>query len=186
MRRRKGQAANLRVKILQDREDGLTYEEIQRRRGASSRTIANLVKGKDPKRFCEQCGETDPERLEEHHPDKVNSPNETVTLCASCHAKATREQQRKRNREKKKEMVVPQITPPLNIPAQQRMPNPPQMTSPPPRPLSAREKRWLGRGTLYGVVVSPWVKVYLIKDYLDGSGLYLASAGRPLCMLEAE
>jgi len=101
MRRRKEHAMKLRVKILQDRKDGLTYEEIQRKRGVSSRTIANLVKGKDPKRFCEQCGETDPQKLEEHHPDKVNSPSQTVTLCGSCHAKVTREQQTKVTTEKK-------------------------------------------------------------------------------------
>ena len=47
MRSRNELMDKLRVKILQDRKDGLTYEEIQRKRGVSSRTIANLVKGKD-------------------------------------------------------------------------------------------------------------------------------------------
>jgi len=149
MRRRKEQAMKLRVKILQDRKDGLTYEEIQRSRGASSRTIANLVKGKDPKRFCEQCGETDPEKLEQHHPDKVNRPNDTRTLCASCHSKVTREQQRKMNKDAKKEIVIPKIIPPLNISAQRRMPNPPHMTYSQPRPLTPQEKRWLGRGAVF-------------------------------------
>ena len=150
MRRRKKQATKLRVKILQDRKGGLTYEEIQRKRGVSSRTIANLVKEKDPKRFCEQCAETDPEKLEEHHPDKANSPNRTVTLCASCHAKVTREQQRKVMREKKKEITIPEIIPPLKLSAEQRMANPPQTTYSQLRPLTPQEKRWLGRGALYG------------------------------------
>ena len=65
MRRKKELMDKLRVKILQDRQNGLTYEQIQRKRGVSSRTIANLVKGKDPQRFCQRCGETDPEKLEE-------------------------------------------------------------------------------------------------------------------------
>jgi len=65
MRRKKELMDKLRVEILQDRQNGLTYEQIQRKRGVSSRTIANLVKGKDPQRFCQMCGETDPERLEE-------------------------------------------------------------------------------------------------------------------------
>jgi len=150
MRRRKDQAAKMRVKILQDRKTGLTYGEIQRKRGVSSRTIANLVKGKDPKRFCEQCGETDPEKLEEHHPDKVNYPNKTVTLCASCHAKVTREQQRKMNKEKKKVTGIPKIILPLNVPSQRRISNPHQTIHFQPRPLTPQEKRWLGRGFLYG------------------------------------
>jgi len=149
MRRRKKQAMKLRVKILQDRKDGLTYEEIQRSRGASSRTIANLVKGKDPKRFCEQCGETDPEKLEQHHLDKVNHPNDTRTLCASCHSKVTREQQRKMNKDAKKEIVIPRVIPSVNISAQRRMSNPPQTTYSQPRPLTPQEKRWLGRGALF-------------------------------------
>lgn len=150
MRRRKEHSIKLRVKILQDRKDGLTYEGIQRKRGVSSRTIANLVKGKDPKRFCEQCGETDPQKLEEHHPDKVNSPSQTVTLCASCHAKVTREQQTKVTTEKKKEIATPKTIPPLNVSPQPEIPNPPQRIYSQPRPLTPQEKRWLGRGFLYG------------------------------------
>ena len=92
----------LRVKILEDRKAGLTYEQIQRKRGVSSRTIAKLVKGKDLKRFCKMCGETDPEKLEEHHPDKENFPNYTVTLCASCHAKVTRKQMREKAKKEEK------------------------------------------------------------------------------------
>jgi len=82
MRRRSELMNKLRVKILEDYRAGLTYSEIQRRRGASSRTIANLVKGKDLRRFCQMCGETDQEKLEEHHPNKMIHPSETVTLCA--------------------------------------------------------------------------------------------------------
>lgn len=150
MRRRKELMNKLKVRILQDRKNGLTYEQIEQRRGVSSRTVADLVKGKDLQRFCEQCGETDPEKLEEHHPDKVNRPNDTRTLCASCHSKVTREQQRKVSKEKKKDISIPEIIQRVKISAQRRMPNPPQTTYSEPRPPTPQEKRWLGRGFLYG------------------------------------
>ena len=51
MRRRKELMDKLRVKILQDRKYGLTYEQIQRKRGVSSRTIANLLKDGDPSKI---------------------------------------------------------------------------------------------------------------------------------------
>jgi len=141
MRRRNELMDKLRVKILQDRKNGLTYEQIQRKRGVSSRTIANLVKDGDPKRFCQQCGETDPEKLEEHHPDKENFPNETVTLCSNCHSKVTRIEQRKRNREKKGETIIPEITPFFNFPTAQIVPIQPQVTHASLRPLTSQEKR---------------------------------------------
>ena len=122
MRRRKEIAKKLRVKILEDRRDGLSYSEIERKRGVSSRTIADLVKGKDPKRFCQMCGEIDPEKLEEHHPDKVNRPGNTITLCGSCHAKVTREQQRLKGQNKER------------IPVRE-VPPPEQIIAPPPTPL---------------------------------------------------
>ena len=150
MRRRNEIMDKLRVKILQDRKDGLTYEEIQRKRGVSSRTVANLVKGKDPQRFCQQCGETDPEKLQEHHPDKDNFPTQTVTLCASCHSKITREQQRNRDRENKVESVTQENIASLAIPAPQRVFPTPQPLYARPRPLTPQEKRWIGKGALYG------------------------------------
>ena len=150
MRRRKEQAAKLRVKILEDRKNGLTYEDIQRKRGVSSRTVANLVKGKDPKRFCQQCGETDPEKLEEHHPDSVNFPNKTITLCASCHSKVTREQQRERTSEAKNEPVTAKIASSVSIPTPQRMITQPQVPYARWRPFTPSEKRWIGRGSCYG------------------------------------
>ena len=149
MRRRKEQATKLRVKILQDRKNGLTYEQIQRTRGVSSRTIANLVKGEDPKRFCEQCGETDPEKLEQHHPDKLNHPNDTRTLCASCHSKITREQQRIMNKDTKKETKVSKVIPPLSISTQPRVPYPAQTGYSQFRPLTPQEKCWIGRAALF-------------------------------------
>ncbi len=122
MRRRREQAAKLKVKILEDRKAGLTYEEIQRKRGASSRTIADLIKGNDPKKFCQQCGETDPEKLQEHHPDKVNDPTRTATLCASCHSKVTREEQRERTKEKGKDLVGSETTVPDTPQTEQNSP----------------------------------------------------------------
>lgn len=141
----------LRVKILQDWKNGLTYEKIERKRGVSSRTIANLVKGKDLKRFCQYCGETDPEKLEEHHADRVNRPNETVTLCASCHSKATRKQQRERYEERGNKGLIPEVVETTNPPVQQRMAVPPEVSYNNARPLTLEEQRWLGKGLCYSI-----------------------------------
>jgi len=150
MRRRNELMDKLRVRILQGRKDGLTYEQIQTKTGASSRTIANLVKGKDPRRFCIRCGETDPQKLEQHHPDRVNRPNETATLCANCHSTATREQQRKTNREKKKEIRTPNNTSPIHVSMPSRSMAQPQVAYTQYRPFTPVEKRWIGRGVSYG------------------------------------
>lgn len=163
MRRRTELAKKLRVKILGDKRNGLTYEEIQRNRGVSSRTIANLVKGKDLKRFCGMCAETDPQKLEEHHPDRENYPNVTRTLCASCHSKVTRKEQRTKRRQVQKKVAMPKVIPPQQVPAAQLLPVPPRTvvrvpTSPPvrqtetvsSRPLTPDEWRLLGRVGCYG------------------------------------
>ena len=149
MRRRSESMDKLRVKILQDWRDGLTYEKIERKRGVSSRTIANLVKGKDLKRFCQYCGETDPEKLEEHHLDRTNRPNETITLCASCHSKATRKQQRERCKEQKNRVLIPEVVGTTNSPVQ-RMSAPPEVSYD-ARPLTLEEQRWLGKGLCYSI-----------------------------------
>ena len=150
MRRKKELISKLRAKVLQDRKDGLTYEQIQRKRGASARTLPNLVKGKDPRRFCIRCGETDPQKLEQHHPDRANRPNETVTLCANCHSTVTREQQRKIKREKKKEIYTPSNTPSVRLSMPPRLMAQPQVAYTQSRPFTPTEKRWIGRGFCYG------------------------------------
>lgn len=149
MRRRREQAAKLKVKILEDRKAGLTYEEIQRKRGASSRTIANLVKGNDPKKFCQQCGETDPEKLQEHHPDKVNDPSTTVTLCASCHSKLTREEQRERPKETEKDLVGSKTTVTDIVQTEQNPPTEAQPGYTQMEPVPPEVWRWLGKYGLY-------------------------------------
>lgn len=150
MRRRSELMNKLRVKILQDWKNGLTYEKIERKRGVSSRTIANLVKGKDLKRFCQYCGETDPEKLEEHHPDRANRPNETKTLCASCHEKITRKQQRERYKKRENKVLIPEVVETTNPPVQQRMSAPPEVSYN-TRPLTLGEQRWLGKGFCYSI-----------------------------------
>ncbi len=77
MRRKKEQVKKLRVKVIEDVKNGLTYEEIRRKRGVSPSTISQWTKGKDLKRYCRQCGETDPKKLEKHHPNKKESPEHT-------------------------------------------------------------------------------------------------------------
>ncbi len=150
MRRRSELMNKLRVKILEDYAAGLTYSEIQRKRGASSRTIANLVKGKDLRRFCQMCGETDQEKLEEHHPNKTMRPNETLTLCASCHEKITRKRQRERHRERKNNVLIPEVVETTNPPTQQRI-SAPSEVSYNNKPLTLEEQRWLGKGLCYGI-----------------------------------
>jgi len=62
---------------VEARKRGMTYEEIRRKYGVSVNTISKLVKGKSLVRYCAKCGETNPEKLQEHHPDSVNRPSET-------------------------------------------------------------------------------------------------------------
>lgn len=108
MRRKNRQIKKLRLKVIEDKKNGLTYKDIRKKRGVSPSTISQWTKGKDLKRYCKLCGETDPEKLEEHHPNKQRLPNHTETLCASCHSKITREQFRRKRKEKK----VVQASPP--------------------------------------------------------------------------
>lgn len=77
MRRRKKQMERLRVKILEDRRNGLTYKRIESKRGVSSRTIRSVIKKGDPKRSCGVSAVTDPEMLNNHHPDRKNRPKDT-------------------------------------------------------------------------------------------------------------
>lgn len=107
MRRKNGKINKLKVKVIEDMKNGLTYEEIRRKRGVSPSTIAKWTKDKDLTRYCQDCGETDPVKLEEHHPNKKEYPNSTVPLCANCHSKITRKQLKER-RKKQKEVIVPQ------------------------------------------------------------------------------
>ena len=163
MRRRTELARQMRVRILEDRRNGWTYDEIEGKRKVSSRTIANLVQGKDPKRFCGMCAETDPQKLEEHHLDRENYPNVTRTLCASCHSKVTREEQRTKRRQVQKKVVMPKVIPPQQVPVAQlllvprrtvvRVPTTPparQIETVSSRPLTPDEWRLLGRVGCYG------------------------------------
>ncbi len=179
MRRRKEEARRIRVKILQYRKDGMTYREIEQKAGASSATIARILNGvEDPKRFCKICGETDPEKLEEHHPDRTNQPGVTETLCGSCHAKITREEQRRRNREKKMSLASPTASEPAQISLQQAGHIAEKVGSPPlqrSRPLTPSERRQLeqalfymggafstGEG-LFNTRLPGWVRVLLVS-----------------------
>ena len=142
MRRRTKQMQKLKVKILQDRKKGLTYKQIEAKRGVSSRTVANLLKGRDPQRFCGVCAETNAEKLHEHHPDRVNRPNETITLCANHHEEITRKQERERRKKKKDDADAQDISPPTIPPVSPPVPRTPQAASP-ARPLSPEEQRRL-------------------------------------------
>lgn len=101
MRRKNSAAKKLKLKILEAKKNGMTYEEIRRKYGVSPNTISSLVKGKSLAKYCMKCGETAPEKLEDHHPDRVNYPTETEVLCANCHSHVHRikRQKGKRDRE---------------------------------------------------------------------------------------
>lgn len=150
MRKHKKQVEKLRVKILEAKRAGLTYEAIHTKTGASSRTIANLVKGKDITRFCTSCGETDVQKLHEHHPDKANRPNETVTLCANCHAAVTRVQQRERNKEKRIDKATPNSDPTVSVPTPPKTVNQTQVDRTQLNDLTPQQQRWIAKGICYG------------------------------------
>lgn len=100
MRRTNRVATRTRLKILEARKKGMTYEEIRRRYGVSHNTISRLTKGKSIPRYCARCRETTPEKLEEHHPDKMNHPTETIDLCANCHSEIHRKKSRPRKQQR--------------------------------------------------------------------------------------
>jgi|GEM_PF-1069673 len=106
MRRRKKHMEKLKLKVIEDKRNGLTYEEIRTKRGVSPSTISQLTKGKNLSKFCKMCGENDPKKLEEHHPDKEQYPNHTVALCANCHSKITRNKLSEK-RKAQQEVIVP-------------------------------------------------------------------------------
>jgi len=114
MRRTKEGMKKLRIKIIKLKGKGLTVEEIRRKTGASPNTICKILKNFKG-RYCQKCGETNPEVLEEHHPDKINQPDFTITLCANCHEEITRKQLRERSKKKEKEENVTQVN--SNLPA---------------------------------------------------------------------
>jgi len=101
MRRKNSGAKKLKLKILEARKNGMKYEEIRRKYGVSPNMISNLVKGKCLAKYRVKCGETAPEKLEEHHPDRVNRPTETEVLCANCHSRVHRIKRRERKGDKK-------------------------------------------------------------------------------------
>jgi RNase P subunit RPR2 len=106
MRRTEKEIGKLRLRIIELRQKGKTYEEIRRITSASPTTIAKILKNFKG-RYCVKCGEVNTEVLEEHHPDKVNMPDYTITLCANCHEKITREQLRKRNKQQESPVGKP-------------------------------------------------------------------------------
>jgi len=156
MRKRKELMNKLRVNILEDKKNGLTYEEIRKKRGASPSTISKLTKGKDLSRFCQKCGETDPQKLEEHHLDKEHQPGYTITLCANCHSLETRKQLKGRRKTQEK-VIVPQeveVLPPKqnqtlsSVRAAVPVPRSVRSTNTPP--LTPQEKRRLAKWGLFG------------------------------------
>jgi len=92
MRRTNKEIKKLRKNVVEARKEGFTYEEIRKKYSLSPSTISKWTKGRDLTRTCTECGETDLLKLEEHHPDKINQPNHTITLCSNCHSELHRKQ----------------------------------------------------------------------------------------------
>ncbi len=154
MRRKNERVKKLRVKVIEDVESGLTYEEIRRKRGVSPSTIAKWTKGKDLKRYCRQCGETDPKKLEKHHPNKKESPEHTIDLCANCHSRITRKQLSNRNRTQQpvaapKTPQAPTAKQPTPIPFQPAVNPPNQIVPSVVRPFTPKERAEIAKGALY-------------------------------------
>ncbi|HOL21321.1 MAG TPA: helix-turn-helix domain-containing protein [bacterium] len=105
MRRTEKELKKLRLRIIELRKSGYDYEDIRRKTGASPNTISKILKNFKG-RYCQKCGETNSEVLEEHHPDKENQPDYTITLCANCHEEITRRQLRERNKKKNENLTI--------------------------------------------------------------------------------
>ncbi len=95
--------ARRRLKLIEARKEGAVFSELQRRFGVSPNYLSKLFKGKDINKYCELCGENDPKVLERHHPDKKDRPDYTTWLCSNCHSKISREETRRRAKQKKAE-----------------------------------------------------------------------------------
>ncbi|MBN1446267.1 MAG: hypothetical protein JW957_09230 [Candidatus Omnitrophica bacterium] len=154
MRRTQKDMKKLRLKIIDLSKQGNSYEVIRKKTGASPGTISKVLKGFTG-RYCHKCGITNAEVLEEHHPDKINRPDETITLCANCHEEISRRQQRERIKKAQKNNTVPagtSIISRFNIPETPIIPDvsPEELKrfiqslqpSPPPvRPMTPRETK---------------------------------------------
>ncbi len=154
MGRKNERVKKLRVKVIEDTKSGLTHEEVRRKRGVSPSTIAKWTKGKDLKRYCHECGETDPKKLEKHHSNKKESPEHTVNLCANCHSKITRKQLSSRNRTQQP-VTVPKATQdstpkqPTPIPFQFGVNQPNQVMPVTLRPFTPKDRAEIVKGALY-------------------------------------
>jgi len=95
-----------RLKLIKARKEGATFSELQRRFGVSPNYLSKLFKGKDVNKYCEHCGENDPEVLEKHHPDKENRPDYAIWLCSNCHSKITRKEAKERTTQKNQEQSI--------------------------------------------------------------------------------
>ncbi|HPP29446.1 MAG TPA: hypothetical protein PLE69_00795 [bacterium] len=146
MRRTAKEMKKLRLKIIEMKKEGKSYEEIRRTTSASPNTIARILKGFTG-RYCVMCGETNPDVLHEHHPDRKNRPDYTITLCANCHNEVHRGKSKKKN--------VPEQT--SNINTQNQSPIHPQIT-----PINSLQKT---ESTI------PEVKPPITSEYIQPSNL---------------
>ena len=134
-----------RLKIIQARKEGASYSELQRRFGVSPNYLSKLFKGKDINKYCEQCGENDPQVLEKHHPDKENRPNSWIWLCSNCHSKISRKEIRKR---------IKQRSVPGQFPIPQKTSVETQVIAKPPAPSFEYGKLSIGEKIAFWAMVA--------------------------------
>jgi hypothetical protein len=74
------------AKIVSLYKSGWSYKQLQKRYTISPNYLSKLVKDIEVK--CAACGKHKGKaRFHAYHPDRINRPNYTITLCPSCHAK---------------------------------------------------------------------------------------------------
>ena len=73
-------------KIVELYKNGWSYKQLQKRYNISPNHLAKLVRGIEVK--CAVCGKHKGKvHFRAYHPDRINRPNYTITLCQSCHTK---------------------------------------------------------------------------------------------------
>ena len=85
------------ARIVELYKRDLSFRKLQEQYHRSPNNIAQLVKGINV--VCSSCGKPKCKvRFHAHHPDRINQPDYTISLCPSCHAKEeARLRQEKKN-----------------------------------------------------------------------------------------
>ena len=140
------------AKIVSLYKSGWSYKQLQKRYTISPNYLSKLVKDIEVK--CAACGKHKGKaRFHAFHPDRINRPNYTITLCPSCHAKEELKLQRdKPNQSRTPSADTTQLInkgshPSTALPTYQL------------RPLSKTEKKVIGGGLVTLVLLEALPKL---------------------------